>query len=172
MNKRGAYFFVIDALIAASIVFLSLIIIFTTHNIKPESNPTLRLVEEYTSYLMKTRIRDFQGTYITNLTQDGNITNLDSTLLEQLTEFYYLNESGIRDTTTIMSNYIASISRGSIIPAQRSFEIYMNNTLLYSRANTPMQGSNLVLNSKKITYKRINETYIYGPLIFEVTIWV
>lgn len=171
MNKRGAYFFVIDALIAGSIIFLSLIFIFTTHSTRLESGPTLRVIEDYTAFLIKVKIREFQGAYIQSLVNDGNITDLDNTLLEQLTEFYYFNESGIKDTTNIMWNFIEEISQG-IVPEQRSFVVYMNNTLLYERINNPLQESDLVLSSKKISFKRINETYIYGPVILRVSVWV
>lgn len=171
MNKRGAYFFVIDALIASSIIFMSLIIIFTTYNIQPESSPALRILGEYTNFMINTRVRDFQGVYVQSLLDDGNITRRDNTLLEQLTEFYYINKSKTKDTTTIMQNFIAEVSQG-IIPEQRSFSVYMNSSLLYSNANNPIEESNLVVTSKKISFKRINQTYIYGPVIFEIKLWV
>nr|MCK4930400.1 hypothetical protein [Nanoarchaeota archaeon] len=170
MNKRGAYFFVIDSLIAGSIIFLSLIIIFTTHSLRPEAGPTLRIVGDYTNFLINVKVREFQGDYVQSLVDDGNITDLDNTLLEQLTEFYYYNESG-KDTTTIMANFIKEVSQG-IIPEQRSFAVYMNKTRIYNKTNTPLQEAGLVLNSKKISFKRINETYIYGPVILEVKVWV
>ncbi|MBW2990476.1 hypothetical protein KY348_02095 [Candidatus Woesearchaeota archaeon] len=170
MNKRGAYFFVIDALIAGSIIFLSLIIIFTTHSIEPKTSPTLRLMEDYTDVLINTRIREFQGSYVQDLTNNSNITNLDNTLLQQLTEFYYYNVSGLRDTSAIMSGFVEEISHG-IIPAQRSFAIYINKSLIYNRANIPVEQAKLVLNSKKLAFKKINYTYIYGPVIVEVKIW-
>ncbi|KYK27086.1 hypothetical protein AYK26_00100 [Euryarchaeota archaeon SM23-78] len=171
MNKRGAYFFVIDALIAGSVIFLSLILIFTTHTMVPDPTPTLRMVEDYTDFLITTKVREFQGPYVKSLTEDRNITNLDNTLLEQLTEFYYYNESGIKDTSIIMNNYIQEISQG-IIPDHRNFAISMNNTLLYSRVNRPIGDSKLVLSSRKISFKRINETFIYGPVVAEVKIWI
>lgn len=173
MNKRGAYFFVLDALLAASIIFISLIIIFTTHNTQPESNPSLRMVEEYTEYLTNTKIRGFQGDYVQRLENDGNITNIDNTLLEQLIEFYYLNESGKRNTTQIMANYTNETSKG-VIPDQRYFALYLNTTLIYNRTNPSftINESRLVLTSQKISFKRINQTYIYGPIILEVKIWV
>ena len=173
MNKRGAYFFVIDALIAASIIFISLIIIFTTHSTKPETSPSLRMIEEYTYFLMETKIREFQGDYVKSLENDGNITSLDNTLLEQLTEFFYLNESKIKNTSIIMANFTREISHG-IIPDQRYLAVYLNHTLIYNRTNPArtINDSSLALTTKKITFKRINQTYIYGPIILEVKIWV
>jgi len=171
MNKRGAYFFVIDALIGASIIFLSLIIIFNTNFSSPESNPTLRMMEDYTDYLVSTRVREIQGPITAKLVSNGNITNVDNTLLEQLTEFYYLNVTGARDTTNIMWDFTDEISKG-LVSEQRSFSVYVNKTLVYEDIDSVLDQSRLVVNSKKISYKRINDTFIYGPVIIEVKLWV
>ena len=176
MNKRGAYFFVIDAFIAASIIFLTLMLIMNTHAAKPESAPTLRMVEDYTTFLMNTRIRDFVGPYTETLVNNHNITNLDNTLLDQLTEFYYYNSTGKNMSATmnisdIMADFTREISQ-SIMSSQRSFAIYINDSLIYNRTQKDPEYSELLLSSKKISYKRINDTYIYGPVIVRVSIWV
>jgi hypothetical protein len=179
MNKRGAYFFVIDALIAGSIIFISLLVIFTTHNMRPEPAPTLRMIQDYTNFLTKNKIREFSGPYVQSLVNDSNITNLDNTMLEQLVQFYYENQTNEKDTTAIMYNYVKEISAG-IIPAQRSFALYiylvnesgLDHTLIYSSEQKPMKDSSLVMSTQKITFKRINETYVYGPLVAEAVIWV
>jgi len=171
MNKRGAYFFVIDAMIAASIIFVSLMIIFASYSLQPESNPTLRMAEDYATFLMNTSIRQFQGDYVQLLINNNNITDQDNTLLEQLTEFYYLNSNGI-DKSQIMANFTQEISQG-IIPDQRSFAVYLNNTLIYNRtSNANINTTKLLLSTKKISFKRINETVIYGPIILDIRIWV
>jgi len=170
MDKRGAYFFVIDAFIGASIIFLSLIIIFTSHSLLPETSPTLRAVVDYTDFLMNTKIRQFQGDYIKQLINDNNITNRDNTLLDQLTEFYYRNQTG-ENTLAMMASFTKEISKG-MVPEQRGLAVYLNKSLVYNSTPKPMNQSNLVLSSQKITFKRINETYIYGPIILEVRIWV
>jgi hypothetical protein len=173
MNKRGAYFFVIDALIAAMVIFISLIIIFTSHNMVPESSSSLRLVEDYANFLSSTKVREFQGEYVKSLISDGNITNLDNTLLEQLTEFYYYNTTG-RNTTLIMWNFTQEISKG-VVPDQRSLRLYLNNTILYSRSVSSFESSSLVLSSKKLSFIRITndtKTFIYGPVMLDIMIWV
>jgi hypothetical protein len=170
MNKRGAYFFVIDAFVGASIIFLSLIIIFTSYSIIPETSPTLRAMADYTGFLMNTKIRQFQGDYVEQLINDSNITDRDNTLLDQLTEFYYRNQTG-ENTLVMMANFTKEVSKG-IVPEQRGLAVYLNNSLIYNSTPKLMQQSNLVLSSQKLTFKRINETYIYGPIILEVRIWI
>jgi hypothetical protein len=175
MNKRGAYFFVIDALIAASVIFISLIIIFTSHRMVPESSPSLRMIEDYMDFLTTTKVNQFQGGYVTSL----NITGSDNTLLEQLAEFYYYNTTG-NDTSQIMWNFTREISKG-IIPDQRGLVVYINDrinnrsSLVYNRSVSPMEKSSLVLSSKRVIFKRItNETndFIFGPVILDIRVWV
>ncbi|MBU1321985.1 MAG: hypothetical protein KKF46_06530 [Nanoarchaeota archaeon] len=161
----------IDALIASSIITLSLIIIFTTHSIRPESNPTIRLAEDYTNYLISTKIREFQGGSVQNYIAQGNITNLDNTLMEQLIEFYYQNTSGLKDTSEAMSTFTNDVSTG-VIPAQRNFALYINDSLIHTMGNKAIENSELVISTKKIGFKRINSSFIYGPVILEVKIWV
>jgi hypothetical protein len=170
MNKRGAYFFVIDAFIAASIIFVTLMLIMNTHATKPESAPTLRMVEDYTEFLMNTKIREFEGPYTEILFNNHNITNLDNTLLDQLTEFYYYNSTG-KNMSAIMADFTREISQG-IVSSQRSFAVYINDSLIYNRTQKQAEYAELLLSSKKISYKRINDTYIYGPVIVRVSVWV
>jgi len=175
MNKRGAYFFVIDALIAASVIFISLIIIFTSHRMVPESSPSLRIIEDYMDFLTTTKVNQFQGGYVTSL----NITGSDNTLLEQLVEFYYYNTTG-NDTSQIMWNFTREISKG-IIPDQRGLVVYINDrinnrsSLIYTRSVSPMEKSSLVLSSKRVIFKRITNganDFIFGPVILDIRMWV
>ena len=165
MNKRGAYFFVIDALIASSIIFISLIIIFSTHTYRIETNPSLRLVNDYTNYLITSEVREISGHYTTELIENKTITHLDNSLLQQITEFYYFEED------LFLRNFIKEISL-SIIPNQRSFAIYINDTLAFNRTNTLEKDANLMLSSKKIAFNRINQTMVFGPIIVEVKLWI
>jgi hypothetical protein len=172
MNKRGAYFFVIDALIAGSIIFITLLMIFGSYSILPESSPTIRMIDDYTKFLISTKIRQFQGPFVEQLKADGNITNLDNTLLEQLTEFYYLNSTVPIDKTAMMAGFVKEISKG-VISSQRGFALYLNQSLIYNYTSSkPLEETAMLLSTQKIVFKRINESYIYGPIILEVKIWV
>jgi hypothetical protein len=170
MNKRGAYFLVIDALIGASIIFIGLVIVFSSHVTKTESSPALSMLNDFVRVISTTQIRSFQGLYVQSLIEDGNITNRDNTLLEQLTEFYNLNQSGAKDTTAMMEEFLREVSK-TVIPDYRSIAVYMNNTLLYRVQTVTPEQAGLGLSAQKISFYR-NNTYIYGPVLFEVKVWV
>lgn len=171
MNKRGAYFFVIDALIGASIIFLGLIIILTTHVSKAEPDAALKNLNDYVSFITSTKIRSFSGSYVQQLINDKNITELDNTLVEQLLQFYYDNMTGKKDTTLIMKNYIQETIK-TAIPEYRSISVLINETTLYESETIKREEARIGLSAKKPVFKRINDTYIYGPLLLEVRVWV
>jgi len=175
MDKRGAYFFVIDAFIAVSIIITVVIIIFSAQSSSPESKPTLLLLQDFMASISGTEIRELQGAYTQGLVDDGNITDLDNTVLEQIIEFYYINQSTGRNMSGIISGFINETS-SSIIPESRSFIMRMYNdsfsVVLYNRSRYPADNSNLMLGLSKIGFKRINQTAIYGPMMIEVKIWV
>jgi hypothetical protein len=176
MNKRGAYFFVLDAFIAVSIIIATLVIIFSAQSIKVEKKPALSMAQDFMAYFANTKIRDYQGEYVYNLTIDGNITNADNTLLDQLIEFYYLNKTNpARRTDLIITKYLRETS-SAVISGARSTMIYIQDkdgkTLLFNSTKSTADNSNLMVSLEKIAFKSINETFVYGPVIFEVKLWV
>ncbi|MFH0870435.1 MAG: hypothetical protein V1866_05260 [archaeon] len=167
MDKRGAYFFVIDAFIASSIIIIALMAIFTTRNVRPESGPALSMIEDFANYLQSSKLNEVQGSYVMNLSNSSNITSLDNTILEQAVIFYYYNSSNV----TRISQLIDATTR-SASSQQRSIIIYLNSTLIYNRSLSPSSSSDLMLTTKRVVFKRMNETFVFGPLIVEVKLWV
>jgi hypothetical protein len=175
MDKRGAYFFVIDAFIAVSIIIATVIIIFSAQSTKTESKPTLSLLQDFMAFMSNTKIRDLQGSSTQALIADSNITDIDNTVLEQIIEFYYINQSTGRNMSGIITQFINETS-SSIIPETRSFTMRIYNdtfsAVLFNKSRYPEGDSSLMLGMSKIGFKRINQTEIYGPMIVEVKIWV
>jgi len=167
MDKRGAYFFVIDAFIASSIIIICLMIIFTSKNSRPDSGPALLMIEEFANYLQDSKLNEVQGSYVINLSNASSITSLDNTILEQAVIFYYYDSSNI----TRISQLIDTTTR-SASSQQRSMIIYLNSTLVYNRSLSTPSESDLMITTRRVVFKRINETFVYGPLIMEVKLWV
>ena len=85
--------------------------------------------------------------------------------------YYWLNQSGIRDTTIIMYNFSREVSK-TVIPDYRSISISLNNTILYHIQSLLPEQAGLGVGTQKIAFYRVNTTYIYGPVLFEVKVWV
>lgn len=169
MGKRGAYFFVIDAMIAGAIIFASLLFIFSTHSVNPEGNPTLRGTEDFLKYIGTTRLREYQSSLVDNMTRDGNITNLDNTLLDQMVSFYYAGNNASLEAFT---GEVAS----RVISPERGILVYLNDDLVYNstyhKAASTIEQSSLVISGKRMSYHMINYTTVSDPIWIEVRVWV
>jgi hypothetical protein len=113
-------------------------------------------------------MREYSSPSVNTMIEDGNITDLDNTLAAQIVEFYYLGKENLAENLTYD---IAA----SIVPPDRGLLIRLNNTLIYDSAGhksaATINSSSLVISSKRLTFKLVNETELYGPVWLEVTVW-
>jgi hypothetical protein len=169
MGKRGAYFFVIDAVMAGVVIVAVLMFIFGTYTLAPIEDPTLRSAEDFMNYVSNTKIRESDSDLIRNLTLNGTITRLDNTFMDQMVIFYYMGNNSLLENITL------EIVK-TIIPKDRGVLIYLNQSLIYNstinKNASTINESRLLISSKRIGFHMINETLIYGPAWMEVKVWV
>lgn len=189
-SKKG-YFFVIDALVGSAIIFVALLIILNANSRPSKLQYDYTISEDYSSFLINTKIQDISNSYIGSLTNNGTnnapISNIRNTLMEQIDEFYYkaiyiYNTSPTVNNTArdIYLNYssvmIQNIS-DSLIQNNYGFSFTImdpvkGNYTLYSRSIDKLANSNIIIASDKITFLQINSTTMFGPVIAEVKIWL
>ena len=167
-GKRGAYFFVIDAVVAGAIIVAALLLIFGSHSSKPERQTTVQEGEDFLDYLYSTSVREHDSTLINQMVDDGVITDLDRSLADQLVAFYYAGN------TTELTDFAQDISSFNV-PPDRGLLLYINSTLIYnSTLHKPMStlnSSRLVLNPKRMSFLLVNQSALYGPVWIEVKVW-
>ena len=92
-TKKRGIFFSLDALIALFIIFFVLLFFFF-------SGEKLRLEtevqEDVLNVLSNFKVGDIDNAYVLSLIQDGTITDLDKSLLQQIGEFYLTDVSQAR----------------------------------------------------------------------------
>jgi len=168
MDKRGVYFFVIDAIIAGAILFATLMFIFSTHTVTPDREPTLRVSEDFLQYITTTKLREYESVIVDNMILDRNISNLDNTLLDQMVIFYYLQNN---ESLAYFVDDVAS----RIVAQDRGLLIYINDQLAYNstghKSADTLNSSNLVITSKKMGFHRVNWTTVSEPIWVEVKVW-
>lgn len=164
MNKRGVYFFALDAIISSIIILITVYFILSLRAHSPESLQSYTQSEDFTDFLMQTEIRDFSGNYTRSLVEDGNITNTRRTLFEQIAEFQFYNKTGLT------WRFLDEISNSSLL-SQQGLAYWFNEEMVFNRSEGRLPGADLVLSSKKISFVRINRSVIYGPHLVEVWIW-
>jgi hypothetical protein len=168
-SKKGAYFFVMDAIFAGIILVTALFYIFSSYSIKPETDTAFRTTEDFANFLFSTTIRQYNSVYIWQLVNSSNITNLDTRLSDQMIIFYHRNQ------TSLLTNFtrdVASIT----VPSDRGLIIYINGTNIYNSTNhknpSTLNTSRLSYTTKRMAFTKINQSTLYGPTWIEVNIWI
>jgi len=173
--KKKGYYFIIDALIGSTIIFLSLLVIING-GVKPTKiQYNYEMAEEYNTFILTTKIQDLQNPYVKNLYNLGIITDKSLTIMEQVDLFYYKN-------TTLSQTYARKMIENlteSLIPDKYGFsysiidgatttDIY-NNT---DKSVANIEDAKIVIASRKITFVQINSSTMFGPAMTEIKIWI
>ena len=167
-NKKG-YYFIIDAFIGSTIIFLSLLIILNG-GIKPSKiQYNYEMAEEYSTFILDTKIQDLNNEYVNSLITSHVINDTTLTIMEQVDLFYYNND-------TSHANLMIQNLTEPLIPQKYSFSYNMidgaKRTNIYNRTNINMTDAKLVVASKKITFLQISSSTLFGPVMTEIKIWI
>jgi hypothetical protein len=168
-GKAGAYFFVMDAVFAGIILISAIYFIFTSYANQPERQTTLRAGEDFANFLYSTRIREFNTYYVDSLVNNGTINNTEITLAEQMLRFYYAQDN---NTLVNFTQDVASI----IMQRDRGLLVFLNKSLIYNstvhKHASTMNSSRLLVSTKRISYAKVNQSTVIGPIWMEVKVWV
>lgn len=166
MNKRGAYFFVIDALIGGAIFLISIIVILGSYMTTAETRQSYLIAEDVMMMLQTTKVLEFRNDYIISLISNGSITNYNQPLSQQIAEFYFTDQTTL--ATAMTGNILTSI-----IPEQYGIIFSIDEHPIFNRTIArDINESRIVLSSRKIVFIATNQTQFYGPNITELKVWV
>ena len=168
--KKGI-FFTIDSIIAAGIIFV-VIVYASSFYVKEQPSFNLNyLSQDITKTLSTLTVKEIDNEYINERISSGDITNLDNTILEQISEFW-------ADDQMVFANRTASNVTDLFVPDNIGFGIWIDKQTIYSRS-TPITKS--LVSSKKIISgieksqttgeTRKNPPILLGPVVVEVRIW-
>ena len=164
MDKRGAYFFVIDVFVASAIIIIALVLIFNFFLNRPEMQHPRLYASDVMSFLLSTEVGKLQNTYVESLIKNGNITNTKQSLFSQILEFH---KKGKDDINRL---FIHNITTG-LIPKTYGIEYTINGTSVYNKSLATLSTATFSVSAKRICFLRINSTEIYGPVMCEVQVW-
>ncbi|MBT4166069.1 VWA domain-containing protein [archaeon] len=132
MKKRGV-FFSTDALIALMIIFVSVLIIYPVVKYAPEKN---YIQEDILNVLSSLKIDEIEEVYV-----EGNITNLNNSVMEQIGEFYVTDLSAAR----VLASFVLEN-----IDARENVGIWYGNKLLASRNVSSYEESEDVTVARRV----------------------
>lgn len=168
--KKGL-FFTIDGILAAGIVFATIIF---ASSFYAEEQPTFHinyLSQDLMDTLSAANIVEVNNVYINSLISDGTITNLKNTVADQIVEFWA--EGDINK-----ANKTASNVTGPLVPDAVGFGVWIDNEAIYTRDKAITKS---LMSSKKIisgiargqqtAETRNNPPTLFGPVIIEIRVW-
>jgi len=164
----------LDAILGLFILVVGTVLIASSYIKVHESTQVGFLSNDLLSFFSNTKIRNLNNPYAGiggELWVQGDITDADNSLLQQIGELYAVNKIDIAE------RFIQNISKDAV-PPQFNYEVWMDGTLIYPQ-NPPVahvnskQNTRLLLVSRKLTFGIINKTTssIWGPYKAEVFVW-
>lgn len=173
LKKRG-YFFMLDAMLALIVLVIGVFLVTSSYVDVPEPAQVSLLSDDLLNFLSNTKINGINNPYAGIggvLWSQGDITDPDNTLLQQIGEFYAANKPDLAE------KFIQNVSAG-IVPQQFRYEVWVDDALLYPKIPSAehMHSKNstgLLLTSKKLAFGILNRTTsdIWGPYKAEVFVW-
>lgn len=171
--KRKGYFFMLDAMLGLGILVIAVGLLMQAYVHTPSRYQSVNFAEDVLDFFSNVRIENYNNQYFGingNLTKEGIIKDTKKSLLQQLGEFHYYNN-------TNMTQYlITNITEGKI-PFQFKYEFSIDDVRVYpgtidddfiKSKNT----SNLLFPAKRISFGNINQSFEhFGPYEVEVLIW-
>ena len=167
MHKKRGIFFTIDAILAAGIFFVLILLISNvyvsdtpTQQVRFYSQDTLRLFTEL-------KINEVDSDYVRNLIGSGTITELNNTILEQVGDFWAENE--IDNAEGLMKNLT-----DALIPQNYGVGVYVDDDVIYARQRSI--GRTLISSRKIISgvAEGIDGDALpglWGPVVIEFRVW-
>ncbi|NQU98904.1 hypothetical protein HQ533_05550 [Candidatus Woesearchaeota archaeon] len=172
MKKRGAYFFVLDALIGGAIFLISVVMIMGSYMNAPQTKQTYTLAEDLMDLLLKTKVIEFRDSegVVAFLSDNGYITNPQQSLFQQIAELHYTNndELAFNLTKVIVDSLLEDQYGMNYTIRETKTGI---NTTIYNRSAETLESAQFTLTSRKITFFSLDETTFFGPDITEFKIW-
>jgi hypothetical protein len=163
----------LDALLALGVLIIGATILLGSYTRMPEKERTRNIAEDILDFFANTQIEDFNNPYFGSsgtLVQQGKITDIQKTLLQQLGEFYVNNDL---DTA---ENLITNVTQ-NLVPFQYKYEFLIDKVRIHPK-NPSQQfliskdNTKVLFPAKKLSFGTINKTLdLFGPYEVEVLVW-
>jgi hypothetical protein len=177
MVKKKGYFFIIDAIIGLFVILIGVVMIYSVYMYEPSEEQTTLFSFDMMSFLSSNKVSDLNDAYAGSggiLSKNGNITDVDNTLLEQIGEFYYRNVSkSDPHTLSLIDSFVSNVSKAAT-PQTFGFMIKIDDHTVYNRSGAKAvryTDATVIIPSKRLVHGIYNQTELFGPYLCEVIVW-
>jgi hypothetical protein len=164
-NTKRAQYLTLDAFIASIIVASGLMLVLAARASVPNTVQSELLSKDFSSSLSSLKLKEINNPLILNMSKSGTINNMDNTVMQQVAEFYFINQK------TNAFKLIQNVTYG-LIPPQYSFSVLVNDEMIFNRTLASENTSTVLVASRRLIFGVINKTAaFYGPTVAEVRVW-
>ena len=140
MDKKTGQFFTIDAILAAGILVIVILLVSASYTSEPEKAQASFMSQDIVRVFTNLKINDLDNNYAQSLIDAGVITRANNTILEQIGEFWAENQ------IELAKNFSGNVT-DSLVPARFGVGVYVDGEEIYSR-NIPITRT--LVSSRKI----------------------
>ena len=176
-NQKKGYLFSLDAFLAITIVFSSLLIVYLSVSINPSTESDAQLSQDAILSLENLRVFSVNDEDILQLRSDNKIVSSQITLLEQIGYFYYTGKCFTNDATAICDEELPVFSKAvmdALIPTQFSYALLLDKNVVAERGELSPQGSDLSVSRSYVFGRNFDPSsteIFWGPYAVEVRVW-
>ncbi|HLD87504.1 MAG TPA: hypothetical protein VJB12_05590, partial [Candidatus Nanoarchaeia archaeon] len=127
-GKKGVYF-TVDAMIAVSIIFITLLLITSTHVSKKENTSSASAASDIVHIFTQAKVSELDNPYVQLLINDGTIKNSNNTVFDQLGEFWALVQYDLAQ------RFVSNISQ-DLVPSQFGMMVVIGDDIMNSNNRT------------------------------------
>ena len=176
MDRKG-YYFIIDSIIALFIITVGIIYVLSFSISEPPTRQSEIFSFDIIQFLATTKIEEIDNPYsgkLGQLVNDGNITEIKNTILQQTAEFHFRAKKKGCDYCTggvdsVSYKFIDGIFEDLIAP-QFNYNISIEGELIYER-KIESKVPRLFIPKRRLVVGIYNQEEIYGPYLAEVMLW-
>jgi hypothetical protein len=167
-SGRKAYFYSLDAFIAIIILTVGIFLVLQSGSHQAPRQSVFLLSRDLTDYLAGTRVYDLNDELYNDSIklwkENGNISHIDNTLLEQAGEFYARNE------TALASSFLSNVTV-TTVTARYNFEIVIDGTPIFGSSVIDRRNATNLVANKVMIFGVLNSTASWGPYEADIRVW-
>jgi len=164
----------VDSMVALGVLAVGIVLIFSMNVEEPRTEQSYTIAEDTMNILTHNRIKNINDPYAgpnSVLSRNGNITDIERTLSEQIGEFYFRNQTKNCDFCIgLINNFLTNITQ-NLIPAEYNYYIYIDNTSVFNHSSTPISSATFIVPARAIVHGIYNTSELFGPYMLEVISW-
>ena len=140
MGLKKGFFFTVDSIIGAGIITIGILLLYTFYIVEPSYTSLGYSSHDIINALSELKINEVNNPYVDELISNGEITNTDNSILEQIGEFWAL------DKTDKAGNLTKEFTN-DFIDENLGFGFYIEGEEIYSRIKS---NDGISMTSKKM----------------------